>query len=132
MRRHLILAGGLVAAGLVMLPSTAHGAPPPDQGWIIGVAGNAEEARALPCADELPAVVGDAIGPWRAVGATVCFPKRSASWHVDQLGDCTLRSDVTTGFRLTGNCVLVIDMGHYVKAWAPVGTFYEEFRVVWH
>lgn len=132
MRRNLILAGGLVAAGLLLLPSTAQAAPPPDQGWIVGVAGSSDEARAIPCAGELPASVGDALGSWQSVGATVCFPKRSAAWHVEQDGPCTLRSDITTGFRLYGDCVLTIDMGHYVKAWAPLGASYEAFRIVWH
>lgn len=132
MRRTVILAGGLVAVGLVSLPSTAHAAPPPDDGWIVGVADSSSEARTIPCAGELPAGAGAALGAWQSVGATVCFPKRSTSWHVDQLGECTLRSDITTGGRLYGNCALTIDMGDYVKAWAPVGAYYEAFRIVWH
>lgn len=122
----------MAAAALALLPSTAAAAPPPDRGWIVGVAGSPAEARTLPCAGELPSTVSGALGGWRAVGAAVCFPKRSGSWHVDQEGACAVRSDATTAFRLMGDCVMTIDMGHYVKAWAPVGAAYEPFQIVWH
>ena len=128
----LSLSGVLAAAALAALPSIAHAAPPPDRGWIVGVAGSSSEARTLPCAGELPSTVGTALGGWQSVGATVCFPKRSRAWHVDQEGACTLKSDATTGFRLYGTCVMTIDMGTYVKAWAPLGAAYEPFRIVWH
>lgn len=129
--RTLITAGAVACAGLVVSPSIALAAPPPDHGWIVGVAGGSSEARSIPCAGELPPTVGTALGGWQAVGATVCFPKRSSSWYVDQPNGCTVKSDVTTGFRLMGNCVFTIDMGPYVKAWAPVGAFYEPFTIVW-
>lgn len=134
MKRTTILSmGGLLAAtALALFPSAASAAPPPDRGWIVGVAGSTTEARTIPCAGELPSTVRAALGSWQSVGATVCFPKRSATWHVDQEGACTVKSDVTTGFRLYGTCVMTIDMGTYVKAWAPVGAAYEPFRIIWH
>ena len=133
MKRTLILAAGVVAtAAVVVLPSVAHAAPPPDKGWITGVAGSSAEARTIPCWSEAPAAVGSTLGGWRTVGATVCFPKRSRAWHVSQPGACTVKSDVTTGFRRFGTCVMTIDMGTYVTAWAPLGAVHPEFSIVWH
>ena len=133
--KRLFTVTALVGAGLlgpIGLSPAAKAAAPPDRGWITGVASTSSEARAVPCAGEAPAAVGEAMGSWRDVGATVCFPKRSSLWYADQGPEgCWLKSDVTTGFRMHGTCVMTIDMGTYVKAWAPPEAVHEEFLLVW-
>jgi hypothetical protein len=107
--------------GLVLLGAPAQAAPGPHQGRITGVAGSFEEADALPC--------------WNATGhdyvGAACFPKLSPAWHVEQPNSCTIRSDVTTGFRLMGNCVIAKDEGDHVKVWAPFGAVDQQFTLVW-
>lgn len=109
----------------------ASAAPPPDRGWITGTVDNSTDARRVPCAREVSSTVADAVGAWHAWNTVVCFPKRSSRWYVDQIDSCTVKSDVTTGFRMWGNCVFAIDMGSYVKLWAPRGSVDEDFRLVW-
>jgi len=113
--------GVAAVAGLFAGAPGATAAPPAEWGRITGVVSTSAEARALPC----PSTVGR-----EAVGVA-CFPKRSARWVVDQVDACTLKSDVTTGFRMMGGCVLAIDEGAHVKVWAPPGAVSEDYRLVW-
>ncbi len=90
--------------------------------YVTGVVSTDQEAALLPC----DGVVAH------------CFPKPAtptttpARWHIDQgRDDCWLRSDVTTGFRMMGTCVLDVDMGDHVKVWAPPGAVVEDFRLIW-
>jgi hypothetical protein len=106
---------------VLLLAAPAQAGPAVDHGYLTGVAGSTSEARSLPC--------GAASGS-HYVGAA-CFPKRAAVWHVDQPGACTVKSDVTTAFRLWGNCVLWVDEGSRVKVWAPAGAVDQEFSLVW-
>lgn len=112
-----------MAAGMAAT-ATASASPPPDRGRITGAVSSTAEARDLPCPS-----TGATAGEWVGVA---CFPKRAGGWHVDQPDGCTVRSDLTTGFRMMGDCVLTIDEGPHVKVWAPAGAVSEEFRLVWH
>ena len=105
------LLGVLLAVTVVLAPSAeAH----EDHGRVTGLVSKASEAAALPCG------VGN-----------VCIPKQGARWSIDQLDGCTIKSDVTTGFRMMGDCVLDIDEGDHLKLWAPLGAVDEDFAVIW-
>ena len=124
--RYLLLAAAV--AGALAVPNAAHATTDAttDEGWITGVVDTSELARQLPCAPR------DVVGDWADEGVGVaCFPKRSSTWWIDQIDECTLRSDVTSGFRMVGTCVLGIDMGDYVKVWAPPEAVDEDFAIVW-
>ena len=105
---------GALAVAIVALAPDAQASAPTDEGRVTGLVSDWDEARALPC----------------GVGS-VCLPKRAAHWEIDQVDGCTIRSDVTTGFRMTGTCVLDVDEGDHVKFWAPLGAVDEDFVVIW-
>lgn len=126
-----LLTGALLLGVVVAGTTPASAAPPPNRGWITGTVDNSTDARRVPCASEVSSTVAGAVGDWHAWNTVVCFPKRSSRWYVDQVDSCTVKSDVTTGFRMSGDCVFAIDMGSYVKLWAPRGSVDEDFRLVW-
>jgi hypothetical protein len=121
MRRALGAAALAVASVFCGVSGPARAFPPVQSGYLTGMAGSLDEAKRLPCWS----------GTSNRYVGTACFDKLAPMWKVEQPLGCVVKQDVTTAFRMYGNCIFVIDDGTQLKLWAVNGAIDEDFTITW-